>query len=73
MANGNIFLKENIMEQKNQGEGNREAAKKYNKATEDFVESGGVKANKDKHTNLSEEERTKLQDAEKKGKDKAKG
>lgn len=61
------------MSQKNQGEGNREAAEKYNEATEDFVESGGVEANKNKHTNLSEEERKKLQEAEEKGKNKAKG
>jgi hypothetical protein len=29
----------------NQGEGDREAARRYNEATQEFVESGGVEAN----------------------------
>lgn len=61
------------MSQKNQGEGNKEAAKEYNEATKNFVESGGVEANKDQHKNLSGEEKRKLREAEEKGKDKAKG
>ena len=60
------------MSQKNQGEGNKEAAKKYNEATENFVENGGVEANEDKHISLKDEEKRKLREAEEKGKNKAK-
>lgn len=60
------------MNQKNQGEGNREAAEEYNQATKDFVENGKVEKNMDQHMNLSEEERKEIQDAEEKGKEKAK-
>jgi hypothetical protein len=60
------------MSQKNQGEDNKEAAKEYNEATKNFVESGGVETNKDQHKNLSDEEKRKLREAEEKGKDKAK-
>ncbi len=59
------------MSQKNQGEGNQEAAKEYNEATENFVESGGPEANKSKHMNLTNEEKQKLREAEEKGKEKA--
>lgn len=60
------------MSNKNQGEGNREANKRYVEDTKDFVESGGVEKNKDKHTDLSFEEREKLKKAAEEGKDKAK-
>ena len=60
------------MNQKNQGEGNQEAAQEYNEATKEFVDAGGVEKNKNKHMNLSEEEKKEIQEAEEKGKEKAK-
>jgi len=60
------------MNQKNQAEGNQEAAKEYNEATKDVVESGGVEQNRNKHMNLSDEEKIEIQRAEEKGKEKAK-
>lgn len=60
------------MSQKNQGEGNKEAAENYNEATQDFVESGGVENNADKHKNLSTEEKQALESAKQKAKDRAK-
>lgn len=60
------------MNQKNQGEGNREAAEEYNEATKDFVESGKVGKNMNKHINLTDEEKKEIQEAEVKGKEKAK-
>ena len=60
------------MNQKNQGEGNYEAAEEYNEATKDFVEKGKVEKNMNKHINLSDEERKEIQDAEETGKEKAK-
>lgn len=60
------------MNQKNQGEGNREAAEEYNQATKDFVENGKVEKNMNRHMNLSDEERKEIQEAEEKGKEKAK-
>lgn len=42
------------MSNKNQGEGNREASRSYNKQTREFIESGGVDENKHKHTQLNE-------------------
>ena len=59
------------MSQNNQGEGNKEAAKEYNEATEDFVESGGVEDNADKHKNLSDKEKQNLEEAKEQAKDKA--
>ncbi|PSJ16473.1 hypothetical protein [Nitrosomonas supralitoralis] len=60
------------MTQKNQGEGNRDAAEEYNDATRDFVETGKVEKNENKHMNLSDEEKKDIQEAEEKGKEKAK-
>ncbi len=60
------------MTQNNQGEGNREAAKEYNEATEDFVESGKVEENADKHENLANEEMQKLEKAKEEAKERAK-
>lgn len=60
------------MNQKNQGEGNREAAKEYNEATENFVESGGVENNADKHKNISDDEKQKLEKAKEEAKKRAK-
>jgi hypothetical protein len=60
------------MNHKNQGEGNREAAEEYNDATKNFVETGKVEENESKHINLSDEEKEDIQEAEEKGKEKAK-
>lgn len=60
------------MSNKNQGEGNRDAAKGYNESAKEFVQSGGVERNKEKHTNLSEREKKELREAEEAGKAKAK-
>lgn len=53
---------------KNQGEGNREAARQYNEATREFVESGKVKEAATKAGNLPESEKAKLREAEQAGK-----
>ena len=57
----------------NQGEGNREAARNYNEATEEFVESGKVEEHAQDRKNLSEDEKAKLREAEEEGKERAKG
>lgn len=56
---------------KNQGEGNREAAKEYNKDQQEFVESGGVDENQDQHRDMSSEELEKARAAAEKAKQKA--
>ncbi len=57
---------------KNQGEGNREAAKQYNEATQDFVESGKVRDAAEQAGQVSQTEKAKLKDAERTGKQHAK-
>ncbi len=59
---------------KNQGEGDKESAKKYNDATEAFAKSGKVeKAAKDAERALDGNERDELLKAEQAGKSHAKG
>jgi hypothetical protein len=62
-----------MTEQKNQGEGNREAARRYNEATRDFVKSGKVekKAQEAKRA-VEGKEGEELRKAEAEGKARAK-
>ena len=46
---------------RNEGEGNRTAARNYNKATEDFVKSGKVEEKARDATQMTEQERAALQ------------
>ena len=57
---------------KNQGEGDRESAKKYDKDQHEFVESGKVEQAHDRNENLSGEEKDEAQKAEDIGKSHAK-
>lgn len=60
------------MTNQNQGEGNREAARQYNEQTREFVEKGNVDAKAAEAAKaLDGSEASELQEAEKKGKDKA--
>lgn len=59
---------------KNQGEGDKESARKYNEATEAFVKSGKVdEAARDARNALDGSEREDLLQAEQAGKSHAKG
>lgn len=62
-----------IEEQANEGEGNRTAARRYNKATTEFSESGRVKSSAEEAERdfESPEERQKLEQAEREGRRKA--
>ncbi|HET9122637.1 MAG TPA: hypothetical protein VFN52_03950 [Acidiferrobacteraceae bacterium] len=55
----------------NQGEGNRDAAKRYDDAQKEFVESGKVEQARSQ-TNVTDEERRALERAEEIGKSRAK-
>jgi hypothetical protein len=58
---------------RNEGEGSRTAAKQYNEATRDFVESGKVEDSaRDAKQAVEGAERDALQEAEKRGREKAK-
>lgn len=59
-------------ENRNQGEGNREAAKRYNEAQQSFVEDGGVEEAAEDRRKLSDEEKAEAERAEKAGKARAK-
>lgn len=52
----------------NQGEGDKESAKRYNEEQKEFVESGKVEEKRDERANLSERERQELERAEDIGK-----
>lgn len=52
----------------NQGEGDRESAKRYNEDQKEFVESGKVEQKRDERANVSESERQELDRAEDIGK-----
>lgn len=52
----------------NQGEGDKDSAKRYNEEQKDFVESGKVEQKRDERANLSEQERQELERAEDVGK-----
>lgn len=56
----------------NQGEGDRESAKRYNEEQKEFVESGKVEQRRDDRANLSESEKQELEKAEEAGKSHAK-
>ena len=58
-------------DQKNEGEGNRTAARRYNEATRDFVESGRVEESGERAKSAIEgDEKAELERAEKAGKHK---
>lgn len=57
---------------RNEGEGNRTAARNYNQATQDFVESGKVKEKAREATRMTERERHESEVAEQAGKARAK-
>lgn len=56
----------------NQGEGDRESAKRYNEAQKEFVESGKVEQRHDERANVGEGEREELERAEDIGKSRGK-
>ena len=56
----------------NQGEGDRESAKRYDDDQKKFVESGKVEQQRDERANLSEQEKAELEKAEAAGKAHAK-
>jgi hypothetical protein len=60
------------MSKSNQGEGDREAARHYNEATEKYLKEGKVEQHKKDFKNLSEAEKAELREAEEKGLKKAK-
>ena len=60
-------------EGKNQGEGNKEADRKFREAETKFVNSGEGKRKIAQAGNLSEEEARKLRESEEKGKARSKG
>lgn len=57
---------------RNQGEGDRESAKRYNERTEKFVKSGRVDKAAREAVNMSEEEKRAAEQAEQAGKRRAK-
>lgn len=57
---------------RNQGEGDRESAKRYNEHTEKFVKSGRVEKAARDAVNMSDEERRAAEQAEQAGKRRAK-
>lgn len=59
-------------DKKNQGEGDREAARHYREKTEAFVESGQVDEAAKKAATMSEQERMEAEAAEKAGTERAK-
>ncbi|MCC7048320.1 MAG: hypothetical protein IT562_16520 [Alphaproteobacteria bacterium] len=62
------------MTQRNEGEGNKTAARNYNEKTRNFVESGKVEKNADKARAAVEgAEHDQLEQAEKAGKARSKG
>ncbi len=61
-----------MAEQKNEGEGNRTAARQYNKDQQEFIESGKVdKAAKEAKRAVEGDQAEKLREAEKAGRSKA--
>ena len=52
----------------NQGEGDKESAKRYNEEQKEFIDSGKVEEKRDERANLSEQERQELERAEDIGK-----
>lgn len=57
---------------KNQGEGNREADRNYREDKQEFIESGGVDKNKHKHENMTDAEKAEAERAHEEAKDRAK-
>lgn len=61
-----------MAEQKNEGEGNRTAARQYNKDQQEFIESGKVdQAAKEAKRAVESDQAEKLREAEKAGRSKA--
>lgn len=60
------------MSDKNQGEGNREAARNYNEATRDFVKSGQVDEQARDAAEIDKTEKIDLEKAEQEGRSRAK-
>ncbi|MCB1742626.1 MAG: hypothetical protein KDK91_19785 [Gammaproteobacteria bacterium] len=58
--------------EKNQGEGNREAAQRYNQAQREFVQSGAVDTHAEDRRESDADQEPRLQDAEKEGRSRAK-
>lgn len=56
----------------NQGEGDRESAKRYNEEQKEFVESGKVEQKRDERADVSEQETEELERAEDIGKSRGK-
>ena len=56
----------------NQGEGDRESAKRYNEDQKEFVESGKVEEAREDRADVSPEEKEDLREAEDIGKSRAK-
>jgi len=56
----------------NQGEGDRESAKRYNDDQKEFVESGKVEERREDRANVSPEEKEELRESEEIGKSRAK-
>lgn len=57
----------------NQGEGNREAARIYNEKTRDFIDKGNVEKAIDQAAPNSADEARQMKQAEKAGKERARG
>ncbi len=62
-----------MSEQKNQGEGNRDAARRYDEAQQKFVESGKVEQAAERAKPTSDQEAREMKQAEDEGKSHAKG
>ncbi len=62
-----------MSEQENQGEGNRDAARRYDEAQKDFVDAGKVDDAAKRAAPQSEQEAEEMKRAEKEGKSHAKG
>lgn len=56
----------------NQGEGDRESAKRYNDDQKEFVESGKVEERREDRANVSPKEQEELRESEEIGKSRAK-
>lgn len=59
------------IDNQNQGEGNREAARHYNEKTQEFVKSGQVEEAAQKAITMSEQEKREAEQAEEIGKARA--
>lgn len=60
------------MADRNKGEGDPEAARRYNEAQQEFIKSGKVQQQEEDRRNISDSERSELEKAEKAGASRAK-